>query len=327
MSDVVTVSTGTTGNAGNVVADLQTYFAANLLEVAEFRCVLNQHGEKVPIPSNSSLTVHFVREEKFSSAVPAQLTEGSAPNAMGITMNQFEATAEQYGALVKITDLAELTAKHPVVQKTIYLLGLHAAEIYDQLIFGVLNAGTSVYRPNARAADSNLIGSDHLAYVDLISVLAKLQDNGARPLDGGAEMREGALYSCIVAPQVHAALLKDPDFKAAAQFQAPSRIWNGQAEVLGGFRIVVSNSPSFAAATTTASGSSNKVYSSFFLGQAAFQVSDLQNLRVYVTAPGGQADPLYQKRQIGWKFAFKSLITNQNWFFVGRSSGLNSVTN
>jgi len=36
---------------------------------------------------------------------------------------------------------------------------------------------------------------------------------------------------------------------------------------------------------------------------------------------------LYQKRQIGWKFAFKSLITNQNWIFVGRSSGLNSVTN
>jgi N4-gp56 family major capsid protein len=327
MSDVVTVTTGTVGNAGNVVADLQTYFAANLLEVAELRCVLNQHGEKVPIPSNSSKTIHFVKEEKFSSTVPSQLTEGAAPEAMGITLNQFEATAEQYGALVKITDLAELTAKHPIVQKTIYLLGLHAAEIYDQLIYAVIAAGTSVYRPNGRAADTNLIGSDHLSYNDLISILAKLQDNAARPLDGGAELREGALYSAIVCPQVHAALLKDPDFKAAAQFQAPSRIWNGQAEVLGGFRIVVSNSPSFAATATTASGVSNKVYSSFFLGQGAFQVSDLQNLRVYVTAPGGGSDPLYQKRQIGWKFAFKSIITNQNWLFVGRSSGLNSVTN
>jgi len=46
-------------------------------------------------------------------------------------MNQFEAVAEQYGFLVRISDLAELTAKHAVVERTIYLEGLHAAETYD----------------------------------------------------------------------------------------------------------------------------------------------------------------------------------------------------
>jgi len=34
-ADVVTVTSGTIGNAGNVAADLQTYFSARLLEVAE----------------------------------------------------------------------------------------------------------------------------------------------------------------------------------------------------------------------------------------------------------------------------------------------------
>jgi hypothetical protein len=56
-------------------------------------------------------------------------------------------------------------------------------------------------------------------------------------------------------------------------------------------------------------------------------LSDFQNLRVYVVAPGGQVDPLQQSRKIGWKFAFKSIITNQTWIKRVRSAGLNSVNN
>lgn len=95
MADVVNVSTGTAGVSGNVVADMQTYFAANLLEVAELRTVLNQQGEKVPVPSNSSRTIHFVREEKFSATVPSQLVEGIRPDAAPMTLSQFEAVMEQ----------------------------------------------------------------------------------------------------------------------------------------------------------------------------------------------------------------------------------------
>jgi hypothetical protein len=40
-ADVVTVTTGTAGNAGNVAGDLQTYFSAKLLEVAERNTILN----------------------------------------------------------------------------------------------------------------------------------------------------------------------------------------------------------------------------------------------------------------------------------------------
>lgn len=130
--DIVTVTTGTANNLGNVVADLQTYFAAKLLEVAELVTILDQFGDKQPIPSNSSKTIHFVREEKFTVvASPTQLQEGIPPDANGITMTQFEAVAEQYGFLVRISDLAELTAKHQVTERTIYLEGLHAAETYD----------------------------------------------------------------------------------------------------------------------------------------------------------------------------------------------------
>lgn len=320
-TDVLTVTSGTAGNAGNVSADLITFLAAQLLEVAELNMVLDQFGDKYPLPAGSSLTMRFVREEKFSTSLtPAQLTQGVAPDAIGVTLNFFEAVAQQYGTVVRISDLAELTARHPIVQRTIYLLGLQAAETYDVLIYNIINAATNVYRPNNRANDTSLIGSDVPTYVDLVNLLAILQVNGARPFDGGD-------YVFITSPQVHSAMLKDPDFKASVQLAAPDRMWRGEVQNLGGFRIVRSNAPGFAATAQAGAGQSSLVYSSFALGRMAYQIVDLQSLQVYITPPGGHLDPLHQNRLIGWKFAFNSVITNQTWIEAVRSSGANSKTN
>ena len=226
-----------------------------------------------------------------------------------------------YGVVVRISDLAELTAKHNIVERAIYMLGLQAAEVYDQLIFTVLDANTtSVYRPNGRANDLALLGSDHMDYEDLVEVDALMTDNAARPY-------EGTDYVLIEPPQVYACYLKDPDFKSAAALGQPDKIWKGEVGTVGGFRHIRTNAPGFAATTTTASGSSNKVYSSFAVGQFSYAITDLQGLRVYMVAPGGWSDPLQQSRKIGWKFCFKATILNANWIYRIRSSGLSSATN
>lgn len=322
MADIITVTAGTAGNAGSTAAELITYMSAKLLEVAERNTVLDQFGDKHPLPSNSSKTIRFTREEKLSvSTSPTQLTEGVPPAAQGITINQFEATVEQYGALVILSDLAELTARHNLVERTIYILGLNAAELYDQLIFNVLDASTSgEYFVGGGSADTDLLATDLVAYGDLVELDAQLQDNGGRPFESGE-------YVLVTAPQVYAGLLKDPDFKASNQYQSPQKIWQGEVGTLGGFRIVRSNSPALSATTQATSGKANKVYSSFAVSRFAYQISDLQNLRVYVVAPGGQADPLQQKRQIGFKLAFKTLVTNATWLIRVRSAGLSSVNN
>jgi len=320
-ADVITVTSGTAGNAGSTAAELITYMSARLLEVAELNTILDQFGDKHPLPSNSSKTIRFVREEKLSvAASPTQLTEGLAPDAAGITLNQFEATIEQYGSVIRLSDLAEVTARHDIISRSIYILGLQAAETYDQLIYNVLNAASNTYYPNNRGGDTSLVGSDLVSYVDLIELDATLQTQGARPYEGGD-------YVFVTSPQPYAGLLRDPDWKASNQFAAPQKIWRGEVGTLGGFRVIRSNSPAFAATSQAGAGQSNLVYSSFALGRFAYQITDLQNLRVYVVAPGGQVDPLMQSRKIGWKFAFKSIITNQNWIRRVRSSGLSSVTN
>src|SRR5581483_5729628 len=124
-ADVVTVTAGSAGNAGSTAAELITYMSARLLEVAEFNTILDQFGDKHPLPSNSSKTIRFVREEKLTvAATPTQLTEGIPPDAVGLTLNQIEATIEQYGSVVRLSDLAEITARHSITERTIYILGL-----------------------------------------------------------------------------------------------------------------------------------------------------------------------------------------------------------
>src|ERR1700722_16916543 len=119
-ADVVTVTTGTAGIAGSTAAELITFMSAKMLEVAELNMVLDQFADKHPLPSNASKTIRFTREEKLTVNT-TQLTGGQPPDAVGITINYFDATTEQYGQVVKLSDLAELTARHNIVERTIYI--------------------------------------------------------------------------------------------------------------------------------------------------------------------------------------------------------------
>lgn len=318
---VVTGSTGVPGPAGSLASDQQTYFSAKLLEVAVLMTVLDQFGDKDPIPSNSSKSIQFNRLEKLSTTTsPTQLTEGVSPDAIGLQMSQYTAVAEQYGLLLRLSDLAELTSKHDIVGRALYVLGLHAAETYDILIFNVLSTATNVYRPNGRTSNATTTASDKIGYVDMTALHANLMDQGGRPFDDGD-------YVLAIAPQVNASMLQDPDFKASNQYQMPQRIWRGEVQELTGFRVVKSNAPGFVPVTQATSGAANKLYYSFAIARNAYQISDLQNLRVYAAAPGGQTDTLQQSRKLGYKFAFKAIITNQNWIWSVISAGQNSINN
>jgi len=318
---VITGSVGTPGPAGSLASDQQTYFSAKLLEVAVLFTVMDQFGDKDPIPSNSSKSIQFNRLEKLATSLaPTQLTEGVQPDATGLQMSQFTAVAEQYGLLLRLSDLAELTSKHDVVGRALYVLGLHAAETYDILIVNVLAQASNVYRPNARVSNATTVASDKLGYNDLTALHANLMDQGGRPFDDGD-------YVLVITPQVYASMLQDPDFKASNQFGKPERIWKGEVQELSGWRIVKSNAPGFAAILQATAGAANKLYNGFAIARNAYQISDLQNLRVYAAAPGGQTDVLQQNRKIGYKFAFKAIITNQNWLFNTISAGQNSVNN
>ena len=292
-------------NVSAVTNDLQTYFSKRLLDINYKDAVLQTAAYVEDIPSNSSKTISFTQYSRLS--VPGSvLTEGTAPTDTQITNSAVTAVVDQWGAYVTLTDLAELTVKHPLAEETLYLLGQQATETIESTINGVLVAGTTVQYANGKAARTALGNSDVMTTTELRKAVKVLQVNGARPLDSGN-------FVLFVDPSVAMDILADSEFRAVTAF-APQPQYEGA--VLGtwyGVEVRRSNVISTISSTVT-------VHTSYLVGRNAYAITNLQNLQTYIEGPGSVSDPLHQKRTLGWKVGFKSVILNNN-FMVRIESG------
>lgn len=96
-ADVISVTTGTAGNAGALSAELVNFLSAQMLDVATYNTILDQFAQKVPLPPKSGVTIQFNRIEKLTvAAAPTALVEGIRPDAVGLQDNSFTATVVQY---------------------------------------------------------------------------------------------------------------------------------------------------------------------------------------------------------------------------------------
>ena len=289
-----------------LAADLQTYFSKRLLDINAKDQVLQTAAYKENLPSNSSKTISFTQYSRL--AVPgAVLTEGTTPSDTTVSNAAVTAVVDQWGAFVTLTDVAELTVKHPVVGQLEMLLGEQANEAIELQINAVLVAGTTVQYANGRASRATVTATDVLTTVELRKALKTLRVNGARPIDGN--------FVLFVSPSQEMDLMADSDFKTAVTYdQNRKDLYSGS--IIGtwmGVTVRRSNVIPTIASTTT-------VHTAYLVGRNAYAMSSLQNLQTYVESPGGVSDPLNQRRTIGWKTAFKSVILN-NSFYVRIETG------
>lgn len=304
MADVLT-----TTSAG-VDADLQTYFSKKLQIQAQFQTVLDQFGYIEKIPSASSKTIQFT---KYADLTPTSttLTEGVAPDSVALSSTAITAVIDQLGFVIKLTDLAELTPKHPVVQKTLELLGTQAARSRDKKIEAVLAAGTTVVYSASAANRAALAAGNILTNSDVAKVVATLRKNGASPFDDG-------MFVAVVDPTSEMNLMKDPAFRDAAirnGLGTKSEVYKGEIATFNGVRFVRSNGIPTITSTVT-------VYPTYVFGKDAYAVTDLQTLTSYREGPGGVTDPLHQIMTLGWKVGFKSVILNNSFFARIESAGV-----
>lgn len=287
-----------------LTADLQTYFARQLLIVAKKDLVFRQWALLEPLPSNSSLTVSFTQYSKLATVGSALSTEGSPPTATALASSAITATVSQYGAFVTLTDLGELTVKHPVVAKAMELLGMQAGESIDLLIQGVLVAGTTVQYANGEAGRTSIVDTDVMTTTEFQKAVKTLRKNGALPFDMD--------YVMVVDTSVEQDILSDTRFTSVSNYNSQP-VYDAEVGKWFGCRVVRSNNIPTISSTHT-------VHTSYVLGQNAYAITDLQTLQMYVQSPGGVSDPLEQIRTMGWKTAFKSVILN-NAFFLRIESG------
>lgn len=216
-------------------SDAVTYIAQKTLLIAQKQVVFQQLGDKAELPAHNSKTFQYTRYDRLSLPLSA-LSDGVTPDNTEMSISTVSATCDQWGAYVNLTDVANLTIKHPVMVKAIDLMGYQAAELIDREVINVLLAGTSVSFPASVTTRAGLSStSTDIMTTDLVrESVSALRARGAWPYDGSN-------YVGVVDPYVEMDLSKDTSFQNAASYSNIKVLQNGEIGMWMGVRWMRSN--------------------------------------------------------------------------------------
>lgn len=129
-------------------------------------------------------TAYFIRYERMKVPL-VPLSEGNTPDNSSFTLSQVTVTLDQWGDLITVTDVAQLTTMHPLVQECINLLAENAQRVIDREIQLVWLAGTNVqYGDASVTARSSITSSMTVTSASIGYAVVTMENNGAPPRNG-----------------------------------------------------------------------------------------------------------------------------------------------
>jgi len=230
----------TTADA-NLTPEMHDYYVGVLEDSAEPKLVHDQFGDDYNIPANSGKTLIFRIFSKLAKAL-TKLVEGITPAGNSISVTELEATVDQYGDFIRLTDVLQLTAVDNLMVRSTKLLGSQAGRTLDTVTREVLAGGTNkMFAPNVvsgTATDvlqrADITANAQLTADLLIYAVAKLRGMDADPLDDGS-------YGAIVHPHVVADLMKDKDnWQEWNKYTNRDALLRGEIGMMAGVRFVQS---------------------------------------------------------------------------------------
>src|SRR5215467_15203203 len=108
MADAYTTFAALANDAPNV------YITARMIELLNRILVLDKLSDQYSLEQKNSKTLRVVRVERL--ALPTtQLTEGVTPFTNALTLTNVDVVCEQWGIVALLTDVVELTVRHPML--------------------------------------------------------------------------------------------------------------------------------------------------------------------------------------------------------------------
>ena len=248
--------------ASSFSSDIEAYIADETLPLARRQLVAYQFGDPLKLPEGRGTTYTATRYNRLPLPF-APLSEGVPPIGETMTIAQVSATAQQWGDKVTITDVAELTIKHPLFKKAIELTALQLAETLERNTMTALMAGTQVNYVNSRGSRASLVAGDVLDTTTVIRTDAALETLGAPRYmgdeqtdtkigvdTGGARASENPRamphYAAIIHTLVVADFRQNATVVQAWTYSDLNRLYNYEAGEWSGIRFCKSNMvPSF----------------------------------------------------------------------------------
>lgn len=279
--------------------EMKTYWSDYLIDLVEPELVHDQFGQKHPIPQNGGKTIEF-RQWDTLPEMTTPITEGVTPDGQSLSMSTIEATVEQYGGYVTISDMLDLTAIDPVLVQASKAIASQAGRSLDTITREVINAGTVV-----QYAEGQVTERSQLAYTDKdnnhnLTVGAVKQ--AVRFLESQDAPKIDGYYVGIIHPYCKYDLMNDPEWKAPHEYVNTENIYQNEIGELYGVRFVQS---SRAKKFAGAGAGGVDVYSTLIIADDAYGVTEIKGggLQHIVKQMGsaGTADPLNQRATCGWK--------------------------
>ena len=284
------MNTQTTGTA-SLSDEMKTFYSSYLIDNATPKLVHDQFGQKHPIPKNGGKTIEFRKYSPLPKML-TPLTEGVTPDGQSLTVSTIEATVEQYGGYITISDVLQLTAIDNNMMQATKLLGNQAGATLDTITREVLNGGT------------NVIYSGGVSSRSAVADLPTVQDvkKAARALKIQNAEKIGDSFVGIIHPDVSFDLTNDPEWKEPHTYVDTEHMYSGEIGKIWGVRFVETTEAKIFAG---AGASGKSVYSTLILADNAYGVTEVEGggLQHIVKQLGsaGTADPLNQRATVGWK--------------------------
>ena len=301
--------------AGSFAADIEGYLADETLPLARRQLVVYQFGDPLTLPPGRGTAYTATRYNRVPLPA-APLSEGVPPIGQQMTISQVSATAQQWGDKITITDVGELTIKHPLFVKAKELLGLQIAETLERNTFNNLLAGPQVNYVNSRGSRASLVAGDVLNPHEITRATAILETLGAPRYDGdeltdtrleadagGAKAssnpRKMPHYTAVLHTLAVADMRENPTINQAWTYSDINRLYNYELGEWGGIRFCRSNLVPTFTGVTAIQGAAGLVGSlatnaNYFIQVTASDTQNQYESRIYgvsnavnVTGPNG----------------------------------------
>lgn len=225
-------------------ADIEQYLDEEVLPLARRQLVAYRFGEPATLPEGRG-TVYTATRWNRVPLPAAPLNEGVPPVGETLTIQQVTCQLLQWGDKITITDVAELTIKHPVVQQAKRLLSLQIAETLDRNTFNALNGGTQVNYVNERGARASILVGDVLDTTTVNRTSANLVTYGSPrflgdeetdaeidAMAGGSRASENPRthphYVALIHPLVRNDFMQNPTVVTAWSYSDLNRLYNAE---------------------------------------------------------------------------------------------------
>lgn len=238
-----------------ITLDQEKFLVNKLLDRSYIKLVMAGICDNIQMREGAGLTAYMVRYKRMNVPVTT-LTEGTTPTQSTFTLEEVTVTLDQWGDYLEITDVAQLTAKHPLMTQCSELLADNAARVMDREITIVLLAGTNVqYGDGSVTTRPTVTAAMKISDAVIGQIRVTMVSNGAPPRGGpsgdarqtpaSGNFQNGLNYVAIAGPQVIQDVMSPATsfgtWVSAATYNNAKQLYAAEAGTWLGVRFVETN--------------------------------------------------------------------------------------